>query len=56
MSKKSRDEVIKNLTHTIETETAKSTYNEELVKKLQNTLDSVKDGTYVSKLRKKKKK
>jgi len=56
MSKKRRDEVIRNLTNTIQTESAKPGHNEELVAKLQKVLDSVLDGTYVSKVKKKKKK
>jgi len=54
MSKKKREEVIRNLTHTIKTETAKPSYNEELVDKLQSKLDSILDGTFVSKFKKKK--
>jgi hypothetical protein len=52
---KRREEIIKNLTHTINTETAKPSYNEELVNKLQTRLDSILDGTFVSKFRKAKK-
>ena len=54
MSKKKREEVIRNLTHTIKTETAKPSYNAELVDKLQSKLDSILDGTFVSKFKKKK--
>ena len=53
--KKRREEIIKNLTHTIKTETAKPNFNEELVAKLQSRLDSILDGTFVSKFRKPKK-
>ena len=53
--KKRREEIIKNLTHTIHTETAKPSYNEELVDKLQSKLDSILDGTFVSKFKKRKK-
>jgi len=56
MSKKRRDEVIRNLTNTIQTESARPGHNEELVAKLQKVLDSVLDGTYVSRVKKKKKK
>jgi hypothetical protein len=56
MSKKRREEVIRNLTHTIQTETAKSNYNEDLIEKLKVVLESVENGTYVSKLSKKRKK
>jgi len=55
MSKKKREEVIRNLTHTIKTETAKPNFNEELINKLQSKLDSILDGTFVSKFRKPKK-
>lgn len=54
--KKRREEIIKNLKHTIETETAKPNYNDELVGKLQKRLDSILDGTFVSKFRKLKNK
>ena len=54
MSRKKRKEVIANLTHTIETESAKPSGNMELVAKLQNRLDSILDGTFVSKVKKKK--
>jgi len=53
--KKRREEIIKNLTHTIQTETTKPNFNEELVAKLQSRLDSILDGTFVSKMRKPKK-
>jgi len=53
--KKRREEIIKNLTHTIQTETTKPNFNEELVAKLQSRLDSILDGTFVSKFRKPKK-
>ena len=56
MSKKRREEVIRNLTHTIQTETAKSNYNEELIQKLKVVLESIENGTYVSKSKKKRKK
>ena len=55
MSSKKRNEVIANLTHTIETESAKPKGgNVELVKKLTEKLQSIKDGTFVSKIKKKK--
>jgi hypothetical protein len=54
--KRRRDEIIKNLRHTIDTETAKSNFNEELIAKLQLKLDSILDGTFVSKMRKRRKK
>lgn len=53
--KKRREEIIKNLTHTIKTETDKPHHNEDLVVKLQSRLDSILDGTFVSKFRKPKK-
>ena len=53
--KKRREEIVKNLTHTIQTESAKPHHNEELVAKLQSRLDSILDGTFVSKMRKPKK-
>ena len=53
--KQRREEVIKNLRNTIDTETAKPNFNEELVAKLQSRLDSILDGTFVSKFRKPKK-
>jgi hypothetical protein len=56
MSKKKREEIIRNLTNTIQTETAKSKYNEDLIQKLKGVLESIENGTYVSKLRKKRKK
>ena len=52
--KQRREEVIKNLRNTIDTETAKPNFNEELIAKLQNRLDSILDGTFVSKVKKKK--
>ena len=54
MSRKKRNEVIANLTHTIETESAKKGGNMELVAKLAARLESIKDGTFVSKVKKKK--
>jgi len=55
MTKKQRkEEVIKNLTNTIESESAKKGGNMELVAKLQSRLDSILDGTFVSKVKKKK--
>ena len=54
MSRKKRKEVIANLTHTIETESAKKGGNMELVTKLQNRLNSILDGTFVSRVKKKK--
>ena len=54
MSRKKRKEVIANLTHTIETELAKKGGNMELVTKLQSRLDSILDGTFVSRVKKKK--
>jgi hypothetical protein len=53
--KQRREEIIKNLTHTIKTETAKPNFNEDLIGKLQSRLDSILDGTFVSKMRKTKK-
>jgi len=52
--KQRREEVIRNLTNTINTETSKPNFNEELITKLQNRLDSILDGTFVSKVKKKK--
>lgn len=54
--KKRREEIINNIRHTIETETAKPNFNEELIAKLQSRLDSILDGTFVSKMRKRRKK
>lgn len=55
MTKKQRKaDIIKNLTHTIETETSKPRHNVELVAKLVKKLESIKDGTFVSKMRKRK--
>ena len=53
MSKTRREEVIRDLTHTIKSEKEKAGGNEELINKLQTILDSVLDGTYISKLKKK---
>lgn len=55
MSRKKKQEVIKNLTHTIETESARAGGNLELVAKLTEKLESIKNGTFVSKFRKVKK-
>jgi hypothetical protein len=52
--KQRRTEIIKNLTHTIDTERAKPNYNVELVNKLAKKLETIKDGTFVSKMRKRK--
>mgnify|MGYP001182753661 CR=1 FL=1 len=53
--KKRRKEIIKNLTHTINSENEKPNGgNVELVVKLQKRLDSILDGTFVSKFRKPK--
>ena len=52
--KQRREEVIKNLTNTIESESAKPSGNMELVAKLAAKLESIKDGTFVSKVKKKK--
>ena len=52
--KKRREEVIKNLTNTIQSETAKPGGNMELVEKLTQRLESIKNGTFVSKFKKKK--
>ena len=52
--KQRREEIIKNLTHTIESETAKPGGNMELVAKLTQRLESIKDGTFVSKVKKRK--
>jgi len=55
MTKKQRkEEVIRNLTNTINTESSKPRLDDELVAKLQNRLDSILDGTFVSKVKKKK--
>jgi len=57
MSKKRKAEIIKNLTNTIALEKAKKGGgNITLIEKLSNTLESVQNDTYVSKLRKKSKK
>lgn len=55
MSEKRKAEVIRDLTITIENEKSKVGGNQELIDKLQKTLDSVKDGTYTSKLKNKRK-
>lgn len=55
-TKKRREEIIKNLTHTIQSESAKSNANMELVAKLDAKLQSILDGTFVSKMRKRRKK
>lgn len=55
-TKKRREEIIKNLTHTIQSESAKSNGNMELVAKLDVKLQSILDGTFVSKMRKRRKK
>ena len=52
--KQRRTEIIKNLTHTIESETSKPTGNMELVAKLVKKLETIKDGTFVSKMRKRR--
>lgn len=52
--KKRREEIIRNLTNTIESETAKPNGNVDLVEKLTKRLESIKDGTFVSKFKKKK--
>lgn len=52
--KQRREEVIRNLTNTIESESAKPGGNMELVEKLTKKLESIKDGTFVSKFKKKK--
>ena len=55
MSEERKTEVIKNLTKTINDEKAKSTGgNPELIQKLTKKLQSIEDGTHISKLRKKK--
>jgi|TARA_B100001094_G_scaffold158325_1_gene153259 hypothetical protein len=53
--KKRREEIVKNLTQTIQTESAKPHHNVDLVAKLQSRLDSILNGTFVSKMRKAKK-
>tara|TARA_B110000977_G_C11025261_1_gene472905 strand:- start:786 stop:956 length:171 start_codon:yes stop_codon:yes gene_type:complete len=53
--KKRRDEIIENLTHTIESETAGGRGDTDLIAKLTKRLESIKDGTFVSKMRKVKK-
>lgn len=52
--KQRRTEIINNLTHTIESESLKQNGNMELVAKLVKKLESIKDGTFVSKMRKRK--
>lgn len=52
--KQRREEVIKNLTNTIESESAKPGGNMELVAKLSARLEAIKDGSFVSKVKKKK--
>ena len=52
--KQRRTEIIKNLSHTIETESAKPNGNMELVAKLVKKLETIKDGTFVSKMRKRR--
>jgi|TARA_B110000977_G_C10888013_1_gene420239 hypothetical protein len=52
--KQRRTEIINNLTQTIETETAKPLHNKELIAKLAKRLESIKDGTFVSKMRKRR--
>ena len=54
MTKKQRkEEVIRNITHTIESESVKPNGNMELVNKLTERLNAIKDGTFVSKVKKK---
>lgn len=53
MSEKRKKEVIRDLKNTIQSEVNRGG-NQELINKLQSILDSVEDGTYVSKLKKKK--
>lgn len=56
MSKKRREQVIRDLTNTINSEKEKGDRgNQDLVEKLSAILESVENGTYVSKLKKKKK-
>lgn len=52
--KQRRTEIINNLTKTIESESAKPNGNMELVAKLDKKLKSILDGTFVSKMRKRK--
>jgi hypothetical protein len=52
--KQRRTEIIKNLSHTIETESAKPNGNMELVAKLVKKLETIKDGSFVSKMRKRR--
>lgn len=55
MSKKRKEEVIKNLTNTIEKEKAKPKGGSlEIIEKFEKILESIENGTYVSKLKKKK--
>ena len=53
--KQRREEIIKNLTHTKQSETDKPNGNMELVAKLDKKLQSILDGTFVSKMRKARK-
>lgn len=53
--KKRKEEIIKNLRHTIESESSKVGGNMELVAKLDKKLQSILDGTFVSKMRKARK-
>jgi len=56
MSKKRREQVIRDLTNTIQSEREKRDGgNQQLVEKLSSILESIHDGTYVSKIKKKKK-
>jgi len=56
MSTEKREEVIKNLTNTIEKEKAKSNGgNPDIIEKLTNLLESIENGTHKSKLKKTKK-
>jgi hypothetical protein len=52
--KQRRADIIKNLTQTIESESAKLNGNMELVAKLAKKLETIKDGTFVSKMRKRR--
>lgn len=56
MSEKRKKQVIKDIKHTIQTETNRVGGNMDLVAKLTAVLESVENGTYVSKLKKKRKK
>lgn len=56
MSEKRKAEVIRDLSITINNEKSKiGGGNQELIEKLQKTLDSVVDGSYVSKVKNKRK-